>query len=523
MELTIRERRQKVADAIKTNVKQSVRSIAKATGLSKSSVHRHRQHLESRQSPESIWWETREGYACLLRLVYGVIYFFGIKQGVGAETLSEFIQAVHLEPYVASSVSALRSLKQDMTQLIVDYGQAQSADCQPSAAQGIVLGGDETFFGLPILVLIELVSGYIFVETECANRTYATWLKQLQQWWDAQRWRCHYFVSDGARALIKLATSGLGCVSVPDVFHALRALGRPLGSALGRQSAQLTKAYDKLQTQLRVRSDAGEQRSLDTLVQENLAKQQQVTQDQRLYHETLEEITQMLHPFTRDTQQWQLGDILDTHLATPLKTLNQLAQAYSPDKGQQAIVTFRSQITAFVQGIDAWQQWVVVALQTETQERGLQDWVLSALLPWVYWTQQADKTRHTTLKHHYQQAACGAYDLLVEHPLTLTLDPTELERWTQWSQEFCAKYQRTSSAIEGRNGQLSKLHHNARGFSEHSLKALTIIHNFDIKRLDGSTPAQRLFGKPFPDLFEWLLDHASELPRPRKSTKAKQL
>jgi hypothetical protein len=43
-----------------------------------------------------------------------------------------------------------------------------------------------------------------------------------------------------------------------------------------------------------------------------------------------------------------------------------------------------------------------------------------------------------------------------------------------------AKYQRTSSAVEGRNGYLSRLHHARRGFSKQSLQVLTIIHNFDL-------------------------------------------
>ena len=42
------------------------------------------------------------------------------------------------------------------------------------------MGADETFFGLPVLVLIELSSGFIFIETECENRTYETWLEQVQ-------------------------------------------------------------------------------------------------------------------------------------------------------------------------------------------------------------------------------------------------------------------------------------------------------------------------------------------------------
>jgi Family of unknown function (DUF6399) len=51
------------------------------------------------------------------------------------------------------------------------------------------------------------------------------------------------------------------------------------------------------------------------------------------------------------------------------------------------------------------------------------------------------------------------------------------------------------------------------------LKVLTIIHNFDIKRDDGSSPAQRLFGYPFPDLFESVVPLMGQLPRPRRTLK----
>ncbi|MEO1390011.1 MAG: DUF6399 domain-containing protein [Cyanobacteria bacterium J06634_6] len=92
----------------------------------------------------------------------------------------------------------------------------------------------------------------------------------------------------------------------------------------------------------------------------------------------------------------------------------------------------------------------------------------------------------------------------------------------RWSQEFCAKYQRTSSAVEGRNGYLSQLHHARRGFSKQSLRVLTIIHNFDLKRQDGTTAAQRLFGHDFPDPFEWMLTQVGDLPMPRRSSKTQQ-
>ncbi|MCP5101154.1 MAG: hypothetical protein GY943_36875 [Chloroflexi bacterium] len=79
------------------------------------------------------------------------------------------------------------------------------------------------------------------------------------------------------------------------------------------------------------------------------------------------------------------------------------------------------------------------------------------------------------------------------------------------------QFQRSSSAVEGRNGCLSQMYHNGRGLSEKRLKSLTVIHNYGLKRADGTTAATRLFDSEFPDLFSWLLDKMDELPLPRKS------
>lgn len=224
MSLPIRERSQKVADCIKANAKQGIESMAAAIGISKSSVYRHQQAIARRkQHPESTRWETPAGSAWLLRLVIGVIYHFGIKHGVGAESLSVFFKAVHLDTHVGSSASALRHLKHRLEEAIVAYEVAQADQCPPSDHPGICGGGDETFLGLPLLVLIELASGFIFTEVECENRRYDTWVKQGETWWHPTQWQCHFMVSDGARALVKLAFCGLGSVSGADLFHAMRA------------------------------------------------------------------------------------------------------------------------------------------------------------------------------------------------------------------------------------------------------------------------------------------------------------
>ncbi len=41
-----------------------------------------------------------------------------------------------------------------------------------------------------------------------------------------------------------------------------------------------------------------------------------------------------------------------------------------------------------------------------------------------------------------------------------------------------------------------------------------MIHNFGITHKDGTTAAERLFGEPFPDLFEWIVERIGDLPCP---------
>ncbi len=57
MSLSIRQRGQKVAECIQTKRRQGLQAMAKATGLTISSVYRHQQALARRnQRPESWWW-----------------------------------------------------------------------------------------------------------------------------------------------------------------------------------------------------------------------------------------------------------------------------------------------------------------------------------------------------------------------------------------------------------------------------------------------------------------------------------
>src|SRR5262245_34492260 len=99
---------------------QSVRRIAQKTGFSKSSVPRLQQAIARRgRHPESWLWETEEGRRWLTRLVVATLYTFGLKRGVGMDTMHEFFARLRLETQVGCSPSALRRVMQTLAETVL--------------------------------------------------------------------------------------------------------------------------------------------------------------------------------------------------------------------------------------------------------------------------------------------------------------------------------------------------------------------------------------------------------------------
>ncbi len=151
----------------------------------------------------------------------------------------------------------------------------------------------------------------------------------------------------------------------------------------------------------------------------------------------------------------------------------------------------------------------------------LEQWLTTKLLPTIYWHQKMVQTKTPKLREKYHQAWQLAIEQLNLHPLTRQLSIDEIQRWQIWAETMARQFHRSSSAVEGRNGVLSQMYHNGRGFTEKRLRALTVVHNYFIKREDGTTAAMRLFGVEHPDLFTGLQDQMGALPLPRKQFRRK--
>lgn len=83
----------------------------------------------------------------------------------------------------------------------------------------VIVAVDETFLQRLMLVFMDLVSGYVLMEEGAVDRTYDTWYDFVNGRLKTFGTEVLSLVSDRVNALVKLAHTGLGCLSIPAVFH----------------------------------------------------------------------------------------------------------------------------------------------------------------------------------------------------------------------------------------------------------------------------------------------------------------
>ncbi len=516
---------QHVFSVLQQTADASVRTIAKLTGIPRSTAHRYKVRIGERtQYPESHLWEREEGHQWLCVLVFATVYVFGIMRGVGAESLSLFFTLLHIQTHIGVSPSAIRAIRRDMEAHLIQHQaeQEQAYVHQAKCDREICVGADETFFHEMFLVFMDLPSGYLFVEETADDRTYDTWKACTQQRLQQLGMTVRYVVSDRAKALIQLATDGVDCLSIPDLFHASHEVSNVFGARLHRQRQRLQKKLSQAAAQLatlhQLTNVAPEIASQQEVIAQLTQESQPIAAGIDTYTTLLHRISLCVHPFPLSSavQPVTSADIRQA-LHAIAKSLEELRVAYDLTDSQERLAKFTKQIDDLAAVIDGWWLWVEDCLDPYELEEEEAMWLREGLLPTIYWRQQAERTKQPVLKQRYQQAAEQAQGKLKRHPHTQHVTEGDLAYWQPWAEWMVTKFQRSSSAVEGRNGYLSQMHHTGRGIAPQRVQALTVIHNFGLRRPDGTTAAQRLFGREFPNLFEWVVSQMGELPLPRKA------
>jgi hypothetical protein len=505
------------------NAKQSIRQVAHRTGLSKSSVHRLKQAMEHRDThPESWWWETDVGRCWLIRLVVATLYTFGFTRGVGAETISEFFGRLHLETHVGCSPSALRGVMHALEQVILETATAWEHEGVAAGEVRPIIGAvDETFLERMMLVFMDLVSGYLLFEEVAEDRSYDTWYALVEARLAALGAGVLYLVSDRAKALIKLAETGLECLSIPDVFHLIHELVKSYSLSICGRLRQARQALSQAQEHLRTcqasHPSGADVQQAQAAVEASEAEVTRWESVHRAYRHHLETVSLIVHPWRLVDSTPQTSQEVERRLHAEIDALTACIETQGLPAKKKAVDKVRKQLAGVSALVDVWWQrvWHDVLQQVALTPRW-QRWVDEQLLPLMYWQHQVSRTRCPRRKAKLVQALEAVQDTFDRHPITRQLAPDVLAGWQAWAAEHAQAFQRASSAVEGRNGTLAQLHHNQRGLPKQRYKVWTVLHNFDCRAPDGTTPASRFFRRGFPDLFETVLSNVDDLPRPRK-------
>jgi hypothetical protein len=147
----------------------------------------------------------------------------------------------------------------------------------------------------------------------------------------------------------------------------------------------------------------------------------------------------------------------------------------------------RRQLPALAALVDLWWQGVRQDLEPFLLAPKWQQWVYECLLPMVYWAHQEPRTRCHRRKAKIQEALKAVRAAFEQHPITQRLAPHVLAEWQAWATARVKVFQRASSAVEGRNGVLSQMHHNQRGLPKqgYALKAGQLTYDCRCSTMHG--------------------------------------
>jgi hypothetical protein len=361
----------------------------------------------------------------------------------------------------------------------------------------------------------------VWVEEVAADRSYDTWFNRTNERLATFGTAVLYMVSDRAKALIKLAHTGLGCPSMPDLFHLSHDLAKGYSLVIFGRLRQAKQALEQAK------------QGLEKLQKHTPTEPEQVARAQgwvsacatpvhhwqgvgRAWRQHLANLSRILHPWRLADSICQTSKEVEEQLRAELQAIEALFETNGLPMKRDTLAKVQRQIGGISVLVDCWWQTVRQDLTQLAMTPRWAQWAEDLLLPRAYWHEQLRRTRHPEQK---AQIACvlQAVEAAFErHPCTRKLKPEVLAGWNAWAAAHAQAFQRASSAVEGRNGYLSQMQHNHRGLPTRRYPVWTVLHNFDCRAADGTTPASRFFRRSFPDLFEHVLSKIDELPMPRQ-------
>jgi hypothetical protein len=508
---------------------ETQRGVAAASGVARSTLQAWRREVPHGDPPAGLaaFVRTPDGMSWLHRMVWAAHFSITLRAAGGTRLVSEFLELSGLSAFVGVSDGAQHALNAALETAVVAVAEAQrTALAEGMAPRQVTVCEDETFHPGICLVAIEPVSNFILLEQYAADRTAATWTAALDGACTGLAVEVIQSTADEAKALRRHAETDLGAHHSPDLFHGQHEVSKATALALARAVRQAEARGVAAQAQWAAERAAQpgfearaarRQAALTARVaaEAELARAQARQTEAR---EWIRELGLLYHPYDPQTGHAQPVERVAARFAAVWARLHGLAAAADlPERARERLAKAERLTVQWLATLAFFFATVTAKVEALDLPPALDAAVREQLVPALYLERVAARSTGAATRQQVQALSTALLEPLrqPDHPLQ-TLAPEASARVGQVAGACADLFQRSSSCVEGRNGQLSLHHHGRHRLSDRKLAALTAVHNFHIRRADGTTAAERLFGRTHPPLFEQLLLRVPLPPRPRR-------
>jgi hypothetical protein len=515
----------------------SQRQLAKELEIPRSTL----QHWLKRKAtidtdPEVVaFFESPAGVAFLHRLVLAAHFVMTLLGPCGIRLVCLFLELSGLDRFVAVSYGPHQKASVAMEEAVVTFDQEEKKRLATGMEpKQIAVCQDETFHPETCLVAIEPVSNFILLEKYADSRKAKEWTSSMEKATEGLPIEIVQSTSDEGKGLLKHVKEDLGVHHSPDVFHVQNELVKGTSVALARKKRQAEQAVAEAAKKVSHHREEqaaysnGEHGSeCPSELDQQIGPAQEQEREARQALETaaghrerakqaIQEISVAYHPYDLETGAARSVEKVASSLEQHFSELEAVAtEAHLPDRCVKKIEKAKRVVVEMIATIAFF--WLIVRAKVEALSLTpqVEQVVYDNLIPAIYLHLVSEKAQDAERRHELQRRS---EELLA--PLLSTDGPLgglgkeDLVVIETVAQECAQLFQRSSSCVEGRNGQLALRHHSLHRISNRKLAALTTVHNYFVKRSDGTTAAERFFGAKPKNLFEWLLERVALPGRP---------
>lgn len=531
----------KIIDFQSRKEKLSQREFAKETGVPRTTFQNWLDRINRINADPSMvaFFESPAGVHFLHILIQALHFEFTKVGCASIRNICNFLALTQLSSFVAGSYGTHQKISDQMDIIIGQFGDMEKARLSMLMPEKLItLCEDETFHPQICLVAIEPDSNYIILEKYNKNRSGSTWNQAVSEAIGNFPVKVIQGTSDEGKGLICHVTKGLNCHHSPDLFHVMyeisRGTGAPLSAAIRKAEKEYGKSVKIVHDELKNKEvfetldkrPVGRHPDFDKRIAICQTKEQEARtslEQARINQETVskkrKEISRAYHPYDPLTGARRNSFSVGIQLKESFDQIRNATECLSDRCKERIEKAWR--VTAKMTATIAFFFYMIESLVNKMKlPDDQQELIHNRLIPGFYLQKVAQKEKDSERKEKIRQRSQELLSVLKDTTGPLSeLDDCEINSMVRTAKECAGFFQRSSSCVEGRNAQLSLHHHRMHRLSDRKMKGFTVIHNYYLKRPDGTTAAERFFENKPINMFEWIVKKMPLPARPRSRIK----